>query len=382
MDKKIGILGGGQLGRMLLQEAANWDLNIHVLDPDPQAPCTGLTPFFTQGNFTDFDTVYNFGKTLDIITIEIENVNTEALKKLEQEGKQVFPQPHVIETIQDKRSQKAFYTAQQIPTAAYLLTDNKDAIKEHLEFLPAFQKLGKGGYDGKGVQLLGSEADLEKAFDAPSFLEKAVAIEKELAVVVARNPRGEIAIFPAVEMVFDPVLNLVDYLFAPAQISETQQQTIARLAIQLVEAWQLVGLLAVELFLTQSGEILVNEVAPRPHNSGHHTIEANYTSQFEQYLRAILGLPLGNPDARTPAAMVNVLGEPNHQGNAHYEGIEHLLMQENTYLHLYGKQQTKPGRKMGHITLLADTPEELTKRIAFAKKSLKVISKQVSLAKK
>lgn len=375
MHKKIGILGGGQLGRMLLQVAANWDLSVYVLDPDPQAPCVGLSPFFTQGSFTDFETVYNFGKTLDVITIEIENVNTEALKKLEQEGKQVFPQPHIIETIQNKRSQKAFYTLHKIPTAAYLLTDNKEAIKAHLDFLPAFQKLGTGGYDGKGVQLLRSEADLNKAFEAPSLLEKAIEIEKELAVMIARNPQGEIAMFPVVEMVFDPVLNLVDYLFAPAQISASQQQTVANLAKQLVEAWQLVGLLAVELFLTKSGEILVNEVAPRPHNSGHHTIEANYTSQFEQYLRAILGLPLGNPDARTPAAMVNVLGEPQHQGEAHYEGLTNLLTQKNTYLHLYGKKQTKPGRKMGHITILADKVEELTEKVMLAKQSLKVVSK-------
>ncbi len=375
MHKKIGILGGGQLGRMLLQVAANWDLSIHVLDPDPQAPCVGLTPFFTQGSFTDFDTVYNFGKGLDIITIEIENVNTEALKKLEQEGKQVFPQAQVVETIQNKRSQKAFYTAHQIPTAEYVFIDNKTALEAHLDFLPAFQKLGTGGYDGKGVQLLRSKEDLEKAFDAPSLLEKAVEVEKELAVIIARNPQGEIAIFPTVEMVFDPVLNLVDYLFAPAQISASQEQTIAILAIQLVEAWQLVGLLAVELFLTKSGEILVNEVAPRPHNSGHHTIEANFTSQFEQYLRAILGLPLGNPDAHTAAAMVNLLGEPNYQGEAHYEGIEHLLAQENTYLHLYGKKQTKPGRKMGHITLLAEEVESLTERVMLAKEALKVVSK-------
>jgi 5-(carboxyamino)imidazole ribonucleotide synthase len=370
MKTKIGILGGGQLGRMLLQAASNWDLEIHVLDPDANASCATFTPYFTQGSFMDFDTVYNFGKNLEVITIEIEAVNTEALKKLESEGKKVYPQPHIIETIQNKRTQKAFYKEKGIPTSDFILIENKSEVQQNLDFLPAFQKLGTGGYDGRGVQLLNSEADLDKAFDAPSLLEKAINIDKELAVMIARNAHGEVAIFPTVEMVFDPELNLVDYLLAPARLSDSQSQEAENLALQLVEAWNLVGILAVELFLTQSGEIIVNEVAPRPHNSGHHTIEANYTSQFEQYLRAILDLPLGNTALRCPAAMVNVLGMPDYVGEAYYDGFTELISEDNIYLHLYGKKISKPGRKMGHITLLNEDREALPQKVAWAKETI------------
>ncbi len=370
MKTKIGILGGGQLGRMLLQAASNWDLEIHVLDPDPNAPCATFTPYFTQGSFMDFETVYQFGKDLEVITIEIEAVNTQALKKLEAEGKKVYPQPHIIETIQDKRTQKAFYKEKGIPTSDFVLIENKTEIQQHLEFLPAFQKLGTGGYDGRGVQLLESEADLGQAFEGLSLLEKAIEIDKELAVMIARNTQGEVAVFPTVEMVFDPELNLVDYLLAPARLSDAQNQEAEQLARQLVEAWGLVGVLAVELFLTKSGEILVNEVAPRPHNSGHHTIEANYTSQFEQYLRAILDLPLGNPALKSPAAMVNVLGKPGYTGEAQYEGFAELISEDKLYLHLYGKKISKPGRKMGHITLLHEDLEALPAKVAWAKKTI------------
>lgn len=371
---KIGLLGGGQLGRMLLQVAANWDLEVHVLDPNPEAPARGLTPHFVRGDFSDYDTVYAFGQSLDLLTIEIEKVNTEALQRLAQEGKKVYPQPEIIALIQDKRRQKAFYREAGIPTADYLLTETRADVAQHLDFLPAFHKLGQGGYDGRGVQYLASPADLSLAFEAPGLLEKAVAIHKELAVLVARNPSGEVTVFPPVEMVFDPRLNLVDYLLSPAQLTPAQAQEAQLLARTLIEKWQMVGLLAVEMFLTTEGQLLVNEVAPRPHNSGHASIEANYCSQFEQHLRAILDWPLGNPASRQAAAMVNLLGEAGHEGPTYYEGLSEALGQPEVFVHLYGKKITQPGRKMGHLTLLAENPAALPSKVAWARQMLKVKS--------
>lgn len=363
---------------MLLQASIDWNLRVHVLDPDPQAPCRFLCSQFTTGSLTDFDTVYQFGQHVDVLTIEIEKVNVEALEALEREGKRVFPQPSVIRTIQDKRLQKQFYRAHNLPTADFVLTDDRaqvaEVIAQNPALLPAFHKLGRDGYDGRGVQRISSEADLSKAFDAPGVLETAVDFEKELAVLVARNERGEMQTHPTVEMVFHPELNLVDYLFAPAQISaeiDEQAQTIAR---RTAEAFGIVGVLAVELFLTKSGEVLINEVAPRPHNSGHHTIRANVTSQFEQHWRAILNLPLGDTSAYQPAAMVNLLGEDGHTGTARYEGLENLLAMPGVFPFLYGKAVTKPFRKMGHVTVMAADLRTLQEKVTAVQGAIRVVT--------
>lgn len=374
LSSRIGILGGGQLGLMLLQAATDWNLDIHVLDPDAEAPCKKIAPHFEQGSLQDYDTVYRFGKNLDIITIEIEKVNVDALEALEKEGKKVYPQPSVIRLIQDKRIQKQFYRDHNLPTADFILTGNREDVRSHEDFLPAFHKLGRDGYDGRGVQRLTSASDFEKAFDQPGLLEKAVPFEKELAVIVARNPSGAMECFPTVEMVFHPEHNLVEYLFAPAEISGEIDQKAREIAKKAAESFQIVGVLAVEMFLTADGEILINEVAPRPHNSGHHTIRANATSQYEQHWRAILGLPLGSTHAYAPSAMVNLLGEEGFEGPAVYEGIEKLLATEQVFPFLYWKAVTKPFRKMGHITIMDSDIEALKEKVDFVKKNIKVIS--------
>ncbi len=371
---RLGILGGGQLGRMLIQSAIDFNLHIKVMDGDPDAPCRYVAHEFTVGKLTDFDAVYAFGKTVDVLTIEIEHVNVDALEKLESEGVKVYPQPRVIRTIQDKRVQKEFYRTNKIPTSGFVLIDRPEQIREHAGFLPAFQKLGTMGYDGRGVQRLQSVDDLPKAFPGPSLLEKAVDVAKEISVIVARNERGEVAVFPPVELVFHPVKNLVEYLLAPADVDEFTLAQANEIALGVAQHLEIVGLLAVEMFVTPEGEVLVNESAPRPHNSGHHTIRANYTSQFEQHLRAILGLPLGDTDTLTRAAMVNLLGEEDHSGEAFYAGMEEILQINGVYPHLYGKRFTKPFRKMGHITILDDDIEELKEKIKRVQSTIKVIT--------
>ena len=371
-DLKIGVLGGGQLGRMMIQSAINYNLDISILDPDPNAPCAHLTTNFQVGRLTDEKLVYNWGQNFDLITIEIENVSVAALKRLEKEGKQIYPQPEVIELIQDKRKQKTFYKANSIPTADFVLTDTKDEIKTHASMLPAVNKLGKEGYDGRGVQILKKEEDFEEAFEEPSLLESLIDFEKELSVVAARNKRGEIACFPVVELSYHPVQNLVEFLFAPAQIPINIEKKAYNMAKDVIQKLDMIGLLAVEMFLTKDGEILVNEVAPRTHNSGHHTIEANLTSQFEQHLRAVLNLPLGSVDLIIPAAMANLLGEDGFAGKAKYEGIEECMSMKGVYIHLYGKKLTKPFRKMGHVTITDASIESLKEKARRVKDTLKV----------
>ncbi|MEY4930856.1 MAG: hypothetical protein RI909_1580 [Bacteroidota bacterium] len=368
---KVGIIGGGQLGRMLIQSGIDFNINFSVLDPDPQAPCHQLAPF-TQGKLTDYETVWNFGQDCDLITIEIENVNTKALADLEKAGKKVFPQPAIIELIQDKRKQKQFFKDHDIPTADFILVENQADILHHRTYLPAVNKLGREGYDGRGVQMLRSEQDLSKAFDAPGLLEKLIDFEKEIAVIVSRNESGVVASFPAVEMVFHPEANLVEYLFSPAQIHEAIAAQAQQIARHVIESLGLVGLLAVEMFVTKEGRVLVNEVAPRPHNSGHQTIEANVTSQYEQHLRAILGLPPGDTSCTSSSAMVNVLGEEGFSGLAQHEGLHEVLALAGVHVHLYGKKQTKPFRKMGHVTLVDADLESLKKKANFVKQTLKV----------
>ena len=373
-DFKLGILGGGQLGRMLIQACTNFDLHSSVLDKDPNAPCSLLASSFKPGDITDFDTVYAFGKTVDMLTIEIENVNVEALKKLEQEGLTVYPQPAIIDIIKDKRRQKMFYREHGIPTADFVLVDNREAIKQHMDFLPAFNKLGTGGYDGGGVQRIRSAEDIEKGFDAPGLLETLVDFACEISVIAARNSKGEVSVFPAVECVFHPEHNLVDYLFAPSEVSPEIDEKAEKIARQVIESFGLVGLLAVEMFVTRDGEVLVNEVAPRPHNSGHQTINANITSQYEQHLRAILGLPLGATDIILPSAMVNLLGEAGYTGPAKYEGLDDLLAIEGASIFLYGKKETRPQRKMGHVTIVDENADALKRKVEEVKKVIKVIS--------
>lgn len=371
-QKTLGILGGGQLGRMVIQSAINFNIDIHILDPDPDAPCKAIAQKFTRGSLTDYTTVYEFGQNCDVITIEIENVNTEALEKLAEEGKEVYPQPHLIKLIQDKREQKQFYKDNNIPTADFILTESKAKIISNIHFLPAVNKLGKDGYDGRGVQILRTSADLVNAFEAPSLLEKLIDFDKELAVIVARNKRGDLIAYPSVECAFHPTANLVEFLFAPATVSSEIEEKAKIVAINVIEKLGLIGILAVELFVTKEGEILVNEIAPRPHNSGHHTIEANFTSQFEQHLRAVMNMPLGNPDLRMPAAMVNLLGEEGYTGDAMIEGLDDALKEKGVYVHLYGKKITKPFRKMGHVTIIDENLEMLKAKAKKIKGLIKV----------
>ncbi|HYI76519.1 MAG TPA: 5-(carboxyamino)imidazole ribonucleotide synthase [Chryseolinea sp.] len=370
-NNKIGILGGGQLGRMLIQSGIDFNIPFVILDPDPHAPCSSLAEF-SNGKLTDFDTVLKFGSACDIVTIEIENVNTAALKELVKQGKKVFPQPEIIELIQDKRTQKKFYRDNNIPTADFLLVESNADVVAQESYLPAVNKLGREGYDGRGVQILRTKEDLKKAFDAPGLLEKLVPFEKEIAVIVARNEGGEVKTFPAVEMVFHPVQNLVEYLFAPAELPQKVLERADTIAQNIVQKLKLVGILAVEMFVTPDGNVLVNEIAPRPHNSGHQTIEANGTSQYEQHLRAILNLPLGDTRLIQPSAMVNLLGEPGFEGLAKYEGINEILQLPGVHVHLYGKRLTKPFRKMGHVTIVDQDVEQLKKKANFVKQTLKV----------
>jgi 5-(carboxyamino)imidazole ribonucleotide synthase len=370
---KLGVLGGGQLGRMLIQSGIDFNIPFSILDPDPDAPCSSLAEFHS-GKLTDFETVMKFGDACDIITIEIENVNTQALKELVKKGKKVYPQPEVIELIQDKRTQKSFYRENGIPTADFILTTNAEDVKKHVDFLPAVNKLGREGYDGRGVQIIRSEKDLAKAFDAPGLLEKLIDFDKEISVIVARNESGDIKTFPVVEMVFHPEHNLVEYLFAPADLPAHIIEKAEAIAKKVITKLNMTGLLAVEMFVTKNGEVLVNEVAPRPHNSGHQTIEANITSQYEQHLRAILNWPLGDTSLILPSAMVNLLGEAGYSGEAKYQGFEQVVAQPGIHIHLYGKRLTKPFRKMGHVTIVDKDVDSLKKKVNFVKNTLKVIA--------
>jgi 5-(carboxyamino)imidazole ribonucleotide synthase len=373
-DFKLGVLGAGQLGRMLIQEAINWNVHVYTLDGDPEAPCAKISHEFTCGSITDYDTVLNFGKDKNLITVEIENVNIEALEELEKSGIPVFPQPRVLRIIRDKGIQKQFYADNGIPTADFRFIEANE-IESYKDFLPFAQKLRTGGYDGKGVQIMQSIADFQNAFDAPTVLEKFVDFEKELAVIVARNERGEVTAYPAVECEFNPQANLVEFLFSPAEISSDIENRAREMAVDIIQKLDMVGILAVEFFLTKEGELLVNEIAPRPHNSGHHTIECNITSQFEQHLRSILNLPLGATDLIQPGAMINILGEPNSSGLANYPGMEDLLAEPGVYVHIYGKEKVKEFRKMGHFTITAPTISELKEKAERLKNTIKAIAK-------
>lgn len=377
-DFRLGVLGGGQLGKMLALAAGNWHLPLYVLDASRDFPAGRVTPFFTEGDFQDFDDVYRFGSRMDVITIEIEHVNTDALRRLEHEGKAIHPAPAQLDIIKDKGAQKLFYREKGIPTAPFQLFEGPDAVVAALRAgqisLPFVQKSRTAGYDGRGVSVIRSEESLGNLLAGACLVEEMVDIDKELAVIVARNASGQVVAYPAVEMAFNPEANLVEFLFCPAAVSPALEREAEALAIRVIEAYGLCGLLAVEMFLDKSGKLLVNEVAPRPHNSGHHTIDSCYTSQFEQHLRAVLNLPLGSTRMKSASVMVNLLGAEGHEGPAIYEGLEQCLAMEGVHLHLYGKSITKPFRKMGHATVVADTTEEAAGRARRVMEALRIVT--------
>ena len=373
-DLRLGVLGGGQLGRMLIQAANDLNIHIHCLDPDPNAPCSEIAHSFSCGSLTDFNTVLNFGSDKHLITVEIENVNVEALVELEKKGVKVFPQPNVLKLIQDKGLQKEFYLKNNIPTAAFELISSKAELLLKTDF-PFVHKLRTGGYDGKGVKIISNLSEAEQSFDAPSVIEEKIDFQKELSVLVARNEKGEIKTFPLVECEFNPEANLVEFLFSPADVSPEIELKAKEIASQLIEKLNMVGLLAVELFLTKSNELLVNEIAPRPHNSGHHTIECCTTSQFSQHLRAILNLPLGDTSLIQAGAMINLVGEKEFNGPVIYDGLENILSIPGVFPHLYGKEISKPFRKMGHITITGKDINELKAKRDKIKGLIRVISR-------
>lgn len=373
-DLKLGILGGGQLGRMLIQEAINYNLTTMVLDPDTHAPCKHIANTFECGSITDYDTVYNFGKKADVITIEIEKVNIEALEQLEKEGKLVFPQSRVIRLIQDKGVQKQFFKENDIPTAPFILVNGKQEMLNSNFTFPFILKQRRDGYDGKGVMKIETIKDLDDAFEGPCLIEELVDFEKEIAVIVSRNSNGAVRTFPMVEMEFNPEANLVEFLISPSTYPEAIQQKAELIARNIAAALNITGILAVEMFVTKNGDILVNELAPRPHNSGHQTIEGNYVSQFQQHLRAIFNLPLGDTRCITNSVMINLLGEKGYDGVAKYKGLEKILALDGVYVHLYGKKYTKPFRKMGHVTVVDQNRESAIEKAKYIQQALQVIA--------
>ena len=367
---KIGILGGGQLGRMLIQSALKYDDEFYTLDPAADAPCHNIS-YFTQGNFNDYQTVLDFGKDKDVVTIEIEHVNADALETLENQGVKVVPNSRIIKIIQQKILQKEFYKENNIPSPDFQTVQNKSEINFPLPFV---QKMNTGGYDGKGVQVIRTEEDLQKLWDAPSVLESLVDIDKELAVIVARNESGETKTFPVTEMVADPKLNLLDFNICPTTLTEDIQNQISAITDKFLAAINSPGLFAIELFLDKDGKVWVNETAPRLHNSGHQSQEGNANSQFEQMYRVVKNLPLADTDAVTFSGMLNLVGADGFSGKVVYAGLDEVLKLPKTYIHLYGKTETKPGRKMGHINVLADSREELMEKLVKIKEMVQVIA--------
>ena len=379
-DFKLGVLGGGQLGRMLLTEAKKLDVYTAILDSSKEAPCAQLCNEFHIGDLLNFDDVYNFGKKVDLLTIEIEKVNIDALDKLEAEGLTIYPKPSSLRIIQNKGTQKQFYTDNNIPTAPFKRFKNLEAlenevISKNIE-LPFVWKSARFGYDGNGVKIVKSIDDLSGLPSDECMAEDLVPFKNELAVIVARNSSGEIKTYPVVEMEFHPEANQVEYVICPARIDEKVATKAREVALKVADAFDFVGLLAVEMFQTNDDEILVNEVAPRTHNSGHYSIEASYTSQFEQHLRSILNLPLGNTDSKVAGVMVNLVGAEGHTGDVVYENIEKIIAIDGVSPHIYGKKQTKPFRKMGHVTIVDTDVEVARKKAQEVKESIKVISKQ------
>lgn len=375
----LGILGGGQLGKMLLYETRKFDIKTHVLDSSNEAPCRIACDYFEQGDLLDFETVYNFGKKVDVLTFEIENVNIAALEKLENEGKTVYPSSKTLKNIQDKGIQKQFYKKNKIPTSPFIVFENKNFLNEaivrkELSF-PFVWKSCTGGYDGKGVSIIRDAEDVIPLPSGSCIAEKLIPFKNELAVIVVRNPKGEVKTYPVVEMEFHPEANQVEYVICPARIDYLVAEKARKIASQVSEAFKHVGILAVEMFQTNDDEILVNEVAPRPHNSGHYSIEASYTNQFEQQIRAILNLPLGKTESKLGGIMVNLVGAEGYTGQVVYENIDEIMAMEGVTPHIYGKKETRPFRKMGHVTIVNENIAEARKIAEKVKKTIKVISK-------
>jgi 5-(carboxyamino)imidazole ribonucleotide synthase len=375
-DFKLGILGGGQLGKMLLSETRKFDIQTYVLDPSDEAPCRIACNHFFKGSLLDFDSVYTFGKKVDVLTFEIELVNIEALEKLESEGVKVYPSPKTLKGIQNKGIQKEFYVNNNIPTAKYKRFDNSKDLKSEFSSLtvPFVWKCTEFGYDGNGVKIIRTIDDLNNLPDIECIAEELIPFNNELSVIVVRNVSGEIKTYPAVEMEFHPEANQVEYVICPARIDTKIAQKATQIALEVSKAYHHVGLLAVEMFQTQDDEIIVNEVAPRPHNSGHHTIEASYTSQFENHLRAILDLPLGNCESKVAGIMVNLVGAEGYAGNVIYENIANIMAIDGVTPHIYGKKETRPFRKMGHVTIVNENMDEARKIAETVKNSIRVIA--------
>lgn len=370
---KVGILGGGQLGRMLLQAAANYPVETWVMEKEFDCPAAHLCHHFTQGDINSFDDVYNFGKGLDALTIEIESVNEDALEKLEQEGVHIYPRPSALKTIKNKILQKQFYRNNEIPTADFLITKNLNDLLSKSAFLPAVHKIATGGFDGRGVQVISTKEDISKGFDTAAVLEKMVKIKKEISVIIAVANSGDTAMYPAVDMVFDNRLNLLEYQVSPAELPDKILWKVEAVARKVVKDLASPGIFAIELFVDNDDNVFVNETAPRVHNSGHHTIEANFSSQFDMLWRVILGYPLGSTKHILSAAIVNLLGAAGHSGPAVYEGLNEILQIENVFVHIYGKKETKPGRKMGHITILSKEKQELIHQANRIKQTVRVV---------
>lgn len=375
---KLGIIAGGQLGKMLIQEASKWDIITYVLDNDENCPARSIASKYVKGNHLNFDDVYNFGKLVDVLTFEIESVNTDALKKLKSEGCKIYPDPDILELIQDKGLQKAFYKKNGLPTSEFRLYESIEEILAGINSgqisFPFVQKLRKGGYDGRGVAVINTEDDLPGLLPGPSVIEEKVDIAKEISVITARNSKGNVKCYPVVEMLFDPKANLVDKLICPSSVTVEQSENAIGIAGEIIELLNMTGLLAVEFFIDSKGEVILNEMAPRPHNSGHHTIESIITSQFEQHLRAILNLPLGSTKIKLPSVMINILGAEGHDGPVMYEGLTESMAIEGVKIHLYGKKITKPYRKMGHATVMSSTLDCALQKADKVKNLIKVKS--------
>ncbi len=375
---KLGIIAGGQLAKMLIQEASKWDIDSYVLDSEPDCPAASIASHSILGSYRDYDDVYRFGKMVDLLSFEIEHVNVEALIQLKREGLRIVPDPRILELIQDKGLQKEFFARHGIPTAEFKTYGSAEAIRGGIErgeiSYPFVQKLRKGGYDGRGVAVIQDAGSLDSLLHGASLVERRVEIDRELSVVVARNGKGEIKSYPVVEMLFDPKANLADMIICPSSVGSEQSEKALSLAARIIEDLKMEGVLAVEFFVDQDGEVVVNEMAPRTHNSGHHTIESVATSQFEQQLRAVLDLPLGSTQLLLPAVMVNIVGDEGHEGPVRYEGVEEILALEGVNLHLYGKKITRPYRKMGHVTVVSASLADALEKAKQVKETIGVKS--------
>ena len=372
--RDLGILTGGQLGRMMLPTCMRFGLNVHIMDSDALAPAGAFCGHFVQGDPFSAEAVFQFGQNLDCVTLEIEHVNLNGLKQLEASGVDVYPKTDLLEIVQDKGLQKQFYQKHGFPTSPFELVDRRHDITPERFRLPVVQKSRRDGYDGRGVQVIDEVDDLANAFDVPSVVEEKVDIAQEISVIVARSPSGAVRTFPTVEMVVSNVSNMLDYLLSPARLSPSIERQCIEVAESLATALDLVGLLAVELFVSQDGQVLINEIAPRPHNSGHHSIEANVTSQFEQHVRAVCDMPLGDTALKSPAVMVNLVGAEGYQGPVRYEGFNRVLTMPDVYIHLYGKAETRPFRKMGHVTIVRPNVSEAIEIAQQIKEEMQVIA--------